>query len=298
MVVLDNVEVRNLIIGELHSIPFAAHPGIQKTIGKVRKSFYWRGMLGDVKEYVETCPTCQMEKTDHTLAKGNLQSLAILEAKWQDVSIDFIMDLPRCKNGEDSIMIVVDRASKMVHLVACRKTTTAGQAAKLYWQHIVKLHGIPRAIHSDRGAQFVGRVWKELWTLLGTKLKYGTTYHPQSQGQVERMNSIVSQTLRCLLSEMNNLGNWRKMLATIELVINSLPNRSTGYSPFYLMYGYHPVLPIELLKGDELIHNEIVSTFLVRMQDIWSKAQAQDAKKCGDAEGVLWQKNTRMLGML
>ena len=121
-----------------------------------------------------------MEKTDHTLAKGNLQSLAIPEAKWQDVSIDCITDRPRCKNGEDSIMTVVDRASKMVHLVACRKTTTAGQAAKLYWQHIVKLNGIPRAIHSDRGAQFVGSVWKELWRLLGTKLKYGIAYHPQN----------------------------------------------------------------------------------------------------------------------
>ena len=82
------------------------------------------------------------------------------------------------------------------------------------------------------------------------------------------MNSIESQTLRCLLSEMNNIGNWRMMLATIELVINSLPNRSSGYSPFYLMYGCHLVLPTELLKGGELIHNEIVSTFLVRMQDI------------------------------
>ena len=132
MVVPGNVEVRNLTIGKLHSIPFAAHPRIQKTMGKVRKSCYWRDVLGDVREYVETCPTCQMEKTDHTLVKGNLQSLTIPEAKWQDVSIGFITDLPRCKNGEDSIMTVVDRASKMVHLVVCRKTTTAGQAAKLY----------------------------------------------------------------------------------------------------------------------------------------------------------------------
>lgn len=273
--VSDNVEVRNSIIGELHSILFAAHPCMQNTIRKVRKPFYWRGMLGDVSEYVETCPTFQMGKTDHTLAKVNLQSLAIPEAKWKEVSIGFITDLPRSKNCEDSIMTVVDRASKMVHLVACRKTITTGQAAKSYWQCIFKLREIPRAINSDRGAQFVGRVWKELWKPLGTKLKYGTAYHPQSQGQVERVNSIVSQTLRCLLSATNNIGNWRKLLATIEIVINSLPHRSTGYSPLYLMYVYHRVFPIELVKGDELIHNETVSTFLVRMQDIWSKAQAQ-----------------------
>ena len=148
-------------------------------------------------------------------------------------------------------MTVVDRATKMVHLIPCKKTTTAGEAARLYWQHVVKLHGVPRAIHTDRGAQFIGRWWREIWTLLGTKLKYGTAYHPQSQGQVERMNAVVSQTLRCLLTDVTDLSRWKDSLPTVEMVVNSLPNRSTGYSPFFLMYGYHPVLPVELLKGDE-----------------------------------------------
>ena len=82
-------------------------------------------------------------------------------------------------------------------------------------------------------------------------MRFGTAYHPQSQGQVERMNAVVSQTLRCLMTDVPDLGSWREYLPTVEMVINSLPNRSTGYSPFYLMYGYHPVLPVELLKGDE-----------------------------------------------
>ena len=90
-------------------------------------------------------------------------------------------------------MIVVDRATKMVHLIPCKKTTSASEAARLYWQHVVKLHGVPRAIHTDRGAQFIGRWWREIWTLLGTKLRYGTAYRPQSQGQMERMNAVVSQ---------------------------------------------------------------------------------------------------------
>ena len=89
-------------------------------------------MAGDIREFVESCPTCQLEKTDHTLRKGNLQSLAIPEVKWQEVSVDFIMDLPTSIDGEDSIMIVVDCATKMVHLIPCKKTTTAGEAARLY----------------------------------------------------------------------------------------------------------------------------------------------------------------------
>ena len=115
-------------------------------------------MAGDIREYVESCPTCQLEKTDHTLRKGNLQSLAIPKAKWQEVSVDFVTDLPVASEGEDSIMTVVDRATKMMHLIPCQKTTTAGEAARLLWQHVVRLHGVPRAIHTDRGAQFIGRV--------------------------------------------------------------------------------------------------------------------------------------------
>ena len=246
VVVPDDVAVKTLLVSELHSVPYCAHPGVQRTIGKVRRHFWWKGMAGDIREFVEACPICQLEKTDHTLQKGSLQSLTLPEVKWQEVSVDFITDLPAEKDAEDSIMTMVDRATKMVHLIPCWKTTTAGEAARLFWQHVVRLHGVPRAIHTDRGAQFVGRWWREIWSLLGTKLKFGTAYHPQSQGQVERMNAVVPQTLRCLMSDVPNLTRWTDYLPTVEMVVNSLPNRSTGYSPFFLMYGYHPVLPVEL----------------------------------------------------
>ena len=170
-------------------------------------------------------------------------------------------------------MTVVDRATKMVHLIPCQKTTTAGEAARLLLQHVVRLHGVPRAIHTDRGAQFVGRVWREIWTLMGTKLKYGSAYHPQSQGQVERMNAVVSQTLRCIMSDVTDLSRWKEYLPTVEMAVNSLPNRSTGYSPFYLMYGYHPVLPVELLKGDESTNVKTLSRFLESTQEVWRLAR-------------------------
>ena len=249
VVVPDDLDVKSLLVSELHGVPYAAHPGVQGTIGKVRHYFWWKGMAGDIREFVESCPTCQLEKTNHTMKKGNLQSLAIPEAKWQEVSIDFITDLPSAVESEDSIMKVVDRATKMVHLIPCRKTTTAGEPARLYWQHVVRLHGFPWAIHTDRGAQFIGRWWREIWTLLGTKLKFGTAYHPQSQGHVERMNAVVSQTLRCLMIDVTDLNRWKDFLPTVEMVINSLPNRSTGYSPFFLMYGYHPRTSCRVPQG-------------------------------------------------
>ena len=162
MVVPDDLDVKSFLVSELHSVPYAVHPGVQRTIGKVRRYFWWKGMAGDIREFVESCLTCQLEKTNHTMKKGSLQSLAIPEGKWQEVRVDFITDLPVAIDGEDSIMIVVDCATKMVHLIPCKKTTNASEPTRLYWQHVVKLHGVSQAIHTDRGAQFIGRWWHEI----------------------------------------------------------------------------------------------------------------------------------------
>ena len=132
VVVLDDLEVKSLLVSELRSVPYSAHPGGERTIGKVKRSFWWKGMAGDIREFVESCPTCQLEKTDHILRKGSLWSLTLPEVKWQEVNIDFVTDLPALGDTEDSIMTVVDRATKMVHLIPWKKTNIAGEAARLY----------------------------------------------------------------------------------------------------------------------------------------------------------------------
>ena len=192
IVVPDNKEIRDKVVQELHSIPYSAHPGIQRTIGKVRKSFFWKGMSGHVREYVENCPVCQMEKSDHTLSKGKLQSTHIPESKWSEISIDFITDLPMSSRNRDSILVIVDKATRMVHLAPCSKTINATDTGKLLWNTVVKLHGIPRVIYSDRGSQFTASSWRELWRLTGTRLAFSTAYHPQTQGVV-RTHEFCSQ---------------------------------------------------------------------------------------------------------
>ena len=273
IVVPDDGEIKRRIIQELHSTPYSAHPGIQRTIGRVRQSFYWKGMLGDIRQAVENCPVCQMEKSDHQAAKGKLMSTQIPEEKWKEISIDFVTDLPMTPGRKDSILTIVDKATRMVHLVPCRKNITAVATAQLLWQHVVRLHGVPRVIYSDRGPQFTANSWQELWRLTGTGLKYSSAYHPQTQGVVERMNAVVSQTLRCLIHQMNELTKWEILLPTVELVINSLPNVSTGFTPFYLNYGYEPVTPIQLLKGDEIANTESVAAFTRRVASDWKLAR-------------------------
>ena len=207
MVLPDSSEIRNLVIAELHAIPFMAHPGISRTVNKVRSSFFWKGMAGDVRAFVEACPVCQLEKTDHTLSKGQLQSSKIPEVKWQEVSLDFITDLPRMQSGDTCILTVIDKATRMVHLIPCKETVDAAKTAELFWHHVGKLHGIPRCIYSDRGPQFNSRFWRALWDSFGTSLRFSSAYHPQTQGMVERMNSVVSQTLRCLIHSLENERN-------------------------------------------------------------------------------------------
>ena len=230
-------------------------------------------MSGHIREFVENCPVCQMEKSDHTLSKGKLQSTHIPETKWSEISIDFITDLPTSSRNRDSVLVMVDKATRMVHLSPCSKTINATDTGKLLWNTVVKLHGVPRVIYSDRGSQFIASSWQELWRLTGTKLAFSTAYHPQTQGVVERMNAVVSQTIRCIIHDTGNIKDWEKILPTVELAINSLPNQSTGFSPFFLNYGYEPVTPVQLVKGNEEIKTESIGSFVRRITSIWELAR-------------------------
>ena len=131
----------------MYSSPYSAHPGIQRTIARVRKSFYWKGILRDMRQYVENCLVCHREKSDHMLAKGKLQSTEIAEEKWSQISIDFITDLPMSSGNKGTVLTIVDKATRMVHLVLCRKNITTTATARLLWSTVVKLHRIPRVVY-------------------------------------------------------------------------------------------------------------------------------------------------------
>ena len=115
-------------------------------------------MTGDICSFVENCPVCQMEKSDHTVSKGKLQSTQIPETKWSEISIDFVTDLPKSSSNRDSILVVVDKATRMVHLAPCSKGINATNTAQLLWNTVVKLHRVPRG-------QFTAESWRELWRL-------------------------------------------------------------------------------------------------------------------------------------
>ena len=184
-----------------------------------------------------------------------------------------MMMIPPSANGRDSILVIVDKATRTMRLAACRKNIKATGTAQLLWNIVIRYNGVPRAIFPDRGPQFTVKSWQELWRLTGTRLGYSSTYHPQTQGVADRMNAVVSQTFRCLLHEMNKKKRWEICLPTVEMVINSMPNKSTGCSPFYLNYGHEPVMPIQLLHGNEKINTESVASFIQRVTSDWELAR-------------------------
>ena len=171
---------------EDNDVPSVGHVGMCKTLELVDRHFHWRGLRGDVLQYVKTCPTCQVVKSDNRAKAGLLRPLEIPSRKWAHITTDLVTDLPE-SNGYTAIAVFVDKLTKMVHLTPCTKEVTAMDYAKLFVDHVFRLHDLPKVIISDRDPHFTGKFWKSLFDLLGTDLRFSMAFHPQTDGQSEQM---------------------------------------------------------------------------------------------------------------
>jgi hypothetical protein len=144
----------------------------------LRDRFWWKDMKSDIAAYVARCDICQRVKAEHKRPAGLLQPLDIPVWKWEDISMDFIVGLPRSQKGHDSIWVIVDRLTKVAHFILVKIAYTADKLADLYIDNILHLHGAPKTIVSDRGPQFIAKFWNSFHEAMGTTLDYSLAFHP------------------------------------------------------------------------------------------------------------------------
>lgn len=208
--------------------------GILRFKGRVRL-FAWKGMKQQVKEFVKQCMTCQQAKTERVSSAGLLQPLPIPKRPWAVVSLDFIEGLPK-SGGYNAILVVVDKFCKYAHFVPLRHPFTALDIAKTFMHEIYHLHGLPLGIISDRDRIFTSQVWQELFRLCKMELRMSSSYHPQTDGQTERVNQCLETYLRWSVHSCP--GNWSRWLALAEYWYNTTFHSALGRTPFEVIYGH------------------------------------------------------------
>jgi hypothetical protein len=183
IVVPNCTELKSQILHECHDAPYSGHGGFHKTQRAVTRQFWWPHLSKDVAEYVRTCDLCQRNKSAHTKPAGKLLPLPIPDGKWEVVTVDFVVSLPRTASGFDAVCVFVDKLTKMCHLCPTTSEATAEDTAKLFVDSVWRYHGLPRKLVSDRGTQFVSSVFRGICSLLHINQGLSSAFHPGSDGQ-------------------------------------------------------------------------------------------------------------------
>jgi transposase InsO family protein len=239
----NDAALRTRILAELHDAPTGAHFGRDKMLVAARTRFAWDGMATTIERYVSTCDACQRNKPSQQATPGMLMPLPIPDRPCQEWTQDAVTGLPRTKRGHDAIQVYVERLCKVKHFAASRSTDGAAEMAASFVHNVVRPHGVPEAVISDRDPRFTAHFYAELTKLLGVTLRMSTARHPQSDGQSEREIRTLITALRAFCNDHQD--DWDDYLDMLELGFNSAVQASTQHTPYELLYGRAPRLPID-----------------------------------------------------
>ena len=233
----NNAAIQQKILANLHNAPVGGHSGINVTYQRIKQLFAWPHLRTTIVQFVTACSICQQAKSEHVKYPGLLQSLPVPDHAWQIVSLDFIEGLPKSATF-NCILVAVDKFSKYSHFVPLAHPFTAMDVAEAYMQFIHKLHGLPQSLISDRDRIFTSTLWTTLFRLAGTQLRMSSSYHPQTDGQTERVNQCLETFLRCFVHTCPS--QWSKWLALAEYWYNTSFHSALGTTPFEVLYGHKP----------------------------------------------------------
>ena len=234
------------VIQDVHDSVVAGHPGRDATMALVTRQFFWPGMSQDIRRFVRNCDVCGRTTIWRTKKQGLLKPLPVPDRIWQEISVDYMVDLPE-SDGCENLLVITDRLGKGTILIPVPEGKfDALGFAELFVERYVSQHWLPRGIVSDRGVQWVNGFWKEVCRLLGIERRLSTAYHPETDGATERRNQEVQAYLRAFIAY--NQKDWRKWLPMAQIAIDGKPSTTTGISPFFMTHGYD-VRAIETSAG-------------------------------------------------
>ena len=235
MCVPEYGDLKKDIMEEAHSSAYVMHPSSTKMYRTLKEHYWWNGMKKEIASFVSRCLTCQQVKAEHQRPAGKIQSLRIPVWKWEKITMDFVTSLPRTQRQHDVIWVIVDRLTKSAHFLPVNVEDSLEMLAQLYVDEIVRLRGVPVSIVSDRDSRFTSRLWPSLQTALGTCLHFSTTFHPQTDGQLERTIQALEDMMRACVMEFK--GSWDTHLALMEFAYNNSYQASIEMAPFEALYG-------------------------------------------------------------
>jgi hypothetical protein len=243
LIVPNDLVLRTKLIAELHDTPTGGHFGRDKTLAAVKKRFHWEGLATTTAAYVAGCDMCQRVKHSQQLKLGLLMPLPVPEEIDSHWTMDFVTGLPKTERGHDTIQGHFSRGGSLKRLAATDTTVDAMRAADTFIDSVMRHHGVPTSIVSDRGPQFIAKFWDALWARLGSKIERSTAHHAETDGKSEREQKTLETWLRAFCTEFPR--DWDRLLPLAELALNSMPTAAMGVSPYQLLYGREPALSVD-----------------------------------------------------
>ena len=241
-------ETRKEIIRAHHDQKLAGHSGVRGTLEKIRRTYDWPGITEDITAYVKSCHSCQTNKSARHKPYGELKLSTVPTIPWEHITMDFITKLPGSMDPAtsevyDSILVVVDRLTKNNEFIPFKETYDAEQLSFIILDRLLRHHGLPDSITSDRDKLFTSAYWRTFTAELGIKLKLSTAFHPVTDGQTERANQTLETYLRHYVDDHQN--NWVELLPMAQLAINNTIASATGQTPFFAEHGRHATLKLD-----------------------------------------------------